>query len=133
MKKFTAILLALVLVLGLAACSSNKPQNPQPTPQETTQEPQTQATEDPGPAPATINVIYHPTIGGSTAIATAISQGYFEEENLTVNLQMYTSGPPEIAAMVAKQADVRLHRKRRRMAGLLRTGQHHRPGQHCSD
>ena len=106
MKKFTAILLALVLVLGLAACSSNKPQNPQPTPQETTQEPQTQATEDPGPAPATINVIYHPTIGGSTAIATAISQGYFEEENLTVNLQMYTSGPPEIAAMVAKQADV---------------------------
>lgn len=69
MKKFTAILLALVLVLGLAACSSNKPQNPQPTPQETTQEPQTQATEDPGPAPATINVIYHPTIGGSTAIA----------------------------------------------------------------
>ena len=62
MKKFTAILLALVLVLGLAACSSNKPQNPQPTPQETTQEPQTQATEDPGPAPATINVIYHPTI-----------------------------------------------------------------------
>ena len=51
-------------------------------------------------------MIYHPTIGGSTAIATAISQGYFEEENLTVNLQMYTSGPPEIAAMVAKQADV---------------------------
>ncbi len=52
-----------------------------------------------------INVIYHPTIGGSTAIACAITQGYFEEENLRVNLQMYTSGPPEIAAMVAGQAD----------------------------
>ncbi len=52
-----------------------------------------------------INVIYHPTIGGATAIAAAISQGYFEEEDLKVNLQMYTSGPPEIAAMVAGQAE----------------------------
>ena len=52
-----------------------------------------------------INVIYHPTIGGSTAIATAINKGYFDAENLDVRLQMYTSGPPEIAAMVAGQAD----------------------------
>lgn len=52
-----------------------------------------------------VNVIYHPTIGGSTVIATAINKGYFEEENLDVRLQMYTSGPPEIAAMVAGQAD----------------------------
>lgn len=52
-----------------------------------------------------INVIYHPTIGGATAIATAIAQGYFDDEDLRVNLQMYTSGPPEIAAMVAGQAD----------------------------
>ncbi len=52
-----------------------------------------------------INVIYHPTIGGSTAIAVAMAQGYFEDEGLRVNLQMYTSGPPEIAAMVAGQAE----------------------------
>ena len=52
-----------------------------------------------------INVIYHPTIGGATAIATAMAQGYFEDEGLRVNLQMYTSGPPEIAAMVAGQAE----------------------------
>lgn len=52
-----------------------------------------------------INVIYHPTVGGSTTIATAINKGFFEEENLDVKLQMYTSGPPEIAAMVAGQAD----------------------------
>lgn len=57
------------------------------------------------PEEATINVIYHPTIGGSTAIATAITQGFFEEQNLNVNLQMYTSGPPEVAAMVANQAE----------------------------
>ena len=52
-----------------------------------------------------VNVIYHPTVGGSTTIATAINKGYFDEENLDVKLQMYTSGPPEIAAMVAGQAD----------------------------
>ena len=58
-----------------------------------------------GNAPDRLNVIYHPTIGGSTAIATAMNEGFFEEENLDVRLQMYTSGPPEIAAMVAGQAD----------------------------
>ena len=39
------------------------------------------------------------------AVATAITQGFFEEQNLNVNLQMYTSGPPEVAAMVANQAE----------------------------
>ncbi len=53
-----------------------------------------------------INVVYHPTIGGSTAIAVAQELGYFAEEGLDVHLQMYTSGPPEIAAMVAGQVDV---------------------------
>lgn len=52
-----------------------------------------------------INVIYHPTIGGSTAVATGINQGFFEEEGLEVNVQMYTSGPPEVAAMEAGQAE----------------------------
>lgn len=53
-----------------------------------------------------INVVYHPTIGGATAIGVAEALGYFEEEGLKVNLQMYTSGPPEIAAMAAGQVDV---------------------------
>lgn len=52
-----------------------------------------------------VNVIYHPTIGGATAFAVAVTQGYFEDEGLRVIPQMYTSGPPEIAAMVAGQAD----------------------------
>ena len=108
MKKIIALLLALILAFGLVACgapqaqeSQAPSQNPAPAPSQ-----EVQPSEDPGPEPATINVIYHPTIGGATAIATAIAQGYFEEENLTVNLQMYTSGPPEIAAMVAGQADI---------------------------
>lgn len=108
MKKIIALLLALILVFGLVACGvpqSQESQSPS-KPSAPASSQGVQPSEDPGPEPATINVIYHPTIGGATAIATAIAQGYFEEENLTVNLQMYTSGPPEIAAMVAGQADI---------------------------
>jgi NitT/TauT family transport system substrate-binding protein len=115
MKKILAVLLSLVLISAVfTGCAS---------PQGATAAPSTEASssaaasEEPGTpadtlAPtetlerATINVVYHPTIGGSTAIATGITLGYFEEQNLQVNLQMYTSGPPEIAAMVAGQADV---------------------------
>lgn len=87
MKKILALTLAFVMVFSLAifgfggtALADGKPDK--------------------------IKVVYHPTIGGSTAIATAIAEGFFEEENLNVILQMYTSGPPEIASMVAGQADV---------------------------
>lgn len=106
MKKTLAILLSLALLLGsLTGCQSGqKPNSSQGTStpaSDTTPPPEA----DPGPEEATINVIYHPTIGGSTAIATAVTQGFFEEQNLKVNLQMYTSGPPEVAAMVAGQAE----------------------------
>lgn len=113
MKKITAILLVVALTafafmsFGCTPAADTAPTNkPEDTKAVTEPTAEPQPTADPGPAPATINVIYHPTIGGSTAIATAITQGFFAEENLTVNLQMYTSGPPEIAAMVAGQADV---------------------------
>lgn len=107
MKKSLAILLAVMLLGSIAAgCTpAPAPTTPSEPPVNT---PAPVPTEEPvtGPEEATINVIYHPTIGGSTAIATAITQGFFDEQNLKVNLQMYTSGPPEIAAMVAGQADI---------------------------
>ena len=86
MKKFLSITLCLVLVLSMvfAMAGCAKEQDKELT---------------------TIRVIYHPTIGGSTAISTAVELGYFEEEGLDVRLQMFTSGPPEIAAMVAGQAE----------------------------
>lgn len=107
MKKLIAMLLVLVMVLSLAACGASAPA-PTETPKEETPAPAPAPapTETPKAEPTRVNVIYHPTIGGSTAIATAINEGYFEEENLDVRLQMYTSGPPEIAAMVAGQADI---------------------------
>lgn len=82
MKKIIVMLLVLLTVTGLFA------------------EGEKEKTVD------VINVVYHPTIGGSTAIGVAEALGYFEEEGLKVNLQMYTSGPPEIAAMAAGQVDV---------------------------
>lgn len=87
MKRIIALVLCAVLSLWSVGCTLN---SGEPSKVEKT----------------TVNVIYHPTIGGATAIAVAITQGFFEEENLDVKLQMYTSGPPEIAAMVAGQADI---------------------------
>ena len=53
-----------------------------------------------------VTVIYHPTIGGSTAVAIADAYGFFEDEGLDIRYQRFTSGPPEIAAMVAGRADI---------------------------
>lgn len=88
MKKLIALVCMILLVSVIVFAGGSPEKNSQPTKLDA------------------INVVYHPTIGGSTAIAVAQSLGYFEEEGLKVNLQMYTSGPPEIAAMVAGQVDV---------------------------
>lgn len=94
MKKRNPILILfsvmMMLSIILAAC--------------TTQAPAPQA-EQPSEK-AVINVIYHPTIGGSTAIAIAEAHGFFEEEGLEIRYQRFTAGPPEIAAMVAGRADI---------------------------
>lgn len=58
------------------------------------------------PEKIVIDVIYHPTIGGTTAIAIAEAYGMFEEEGLEIRYQRFTAGPPEIAAMVAGRADI---------------------------
>lgn len=108
MKKLIALLLALVMVFALVACGNHGTADTD-TPDKSNTDNVNPDPVDPTPEEpewATIKVIYHPTIGGSTAIATAINEGFFEDEYLDVKLQMYTSGPPEIAAMVAGQADV---------------------------
>lgn len=107
MKKIIAMLLCVLLAVSVLGCTQTPA--PAPTAEPTTPVEGTSPTAEPEatlPERVTLNVIYHPTIGGSTAIATAIAQGFFEEQNLNVVLQMYTSGPPEIAAMVAGQADI---------------------------
>jgi NitT/TauT family transport system substrate-binding protein len=81
----------MVLSLVLSACAPTTP---------------AVSTEPTAVPKAVISLIYHPTIGGSTAIAIAEAHGMFEEENLEIRYQRFTSGPPEIAAIVAGRADV---------------------------
>ena len=87
MKKLIAMLLALVLVLGLAACGAK---NDTPATTETT----------------TLNVAYMANWGSLWAVATADAKGYFAEEGITINLTQFEDGPSEIAAMKQGSMDV---------------------------
>lgn len=53
-----------------------------------------------------MNVAYHPNMHGGAIIAIAEEQGYFEEEGLEVNAARFTSGAPELSAMIAGQLDI---------------------------
>lgn len=53
-----------------------------------------------------IRVAYHPNVGGASAIITGIKQNYFKDEGLEIELVKFTSGPPEIAAMVSGNIQV---------------------------
>ena len=94
MKKRNTLLIALtammILSVILSACAPQAPAAGAEQPQEK----------------IVIDLIYHPTIGGTTAIAIAEAHGFFEEEGLEIRYQRFTAGPPEIAAMVAGRADI---------------------------
>ncbi len=99
-KLLIAVTVVMVLSMVLAACA------PQPA-AVATQAPETDAPVVEQPEEKiVIDLIYHPTIGGSTAIAIAEAHGMFEEEGLEIRYQRFTAGPPEIAAIVAGRADV---------------------------
>ncbi len=53
-----------------------------------------------------ITVAYHPHIVGAGTVLIAQEKGYFEDENLDVQLVQFTSGPPELAAMAAGDIDI---------------------------
>jgi NitT/TauT family transport system substrate-binding protein len=53
-----------------------------------------------------IKVAYHPHIVGAGTVLIAQEKGYFEDENLDVQLVQLTSGPPELAAMAAGDIDI---------------------------
>ena len=87
MKKLIAMLLALVLVLGLAACGAK---NDTPATTETT----------------TLNVAYMANWGSLWAVATADAKGYFAEEGITIAPTQFADGPSEIAAMKQGSMDL---------------------------
>lgn len=102
----------ILLSIALASCAPSAP-TAAPTQAVVVEEPTeapvaepTQAPEGTCTEPFVVDVIYHPTIGGTTALAIADAYGMFEEECLQLRYQRFTAGPPEIAAMVAGRADI---------------------------
>ena len=104
MKKLLSLLLAAVMILGLAACGSSAPA------------PTTAATTAPAAAPAEttaapvetvkLNVAYMPNYASLWSVLTAMDQGFFAEEGLEITLWEFASGPEEIAAMEGGSIDL---------------------------
>ena len=113
MKKLLSLLLAAVMVLGLAACASSAPETttaattaPAAEPTEAATE---AATEAPTEAPVEtvkLNVAYMPNYASLWSVLTAMDQGFFAEENLEITLWEFASGPEEIAAMEGGSIDL---------------------------
>ena len=111
MKKFTALLLALVMSLSLVACGSNADQNSQPPASEPVapaSEPAApEGTPEPaGPEPITLNIAYMPNYASLWGVLSAENQGYFAEEGITINLAEFPDGPSEVAAMESGEIDL---------------------------
>ena len=111
MKKLTALLLALVMVMSLAACgnkTSEESKAPDPTTPAATQPaaPESEGPTEPAVEPITLRIGYMPNYASLWGVLSAIEQGCFEEEGITVELTEFPDGPSEIAAMEGGSIDV---------------------------
>lgn len=111
MKKLTALLLALVMVFALAACndagSQNSPSNtPANSPANTPANSPEQPSEPAGPDPVTLRIGYMPNYASLWGVLSAIDQGCFAEEGITIKLTEFDNGPNEIAAMEGGSIDL---------------------------
>ena len=111
MKKLTALLLAFVMVLSLAACggdtgnNASTPNNSDNANQSTeanntgdTSEPAETGTDSESVEPITLRIAYMPNYASLWGVLSAMNTGAFEEEGITVELWEFADGPSEIAA-----------------------------------
>lgn len=119
MKKRAAVLLAMALTTGvLGGCKESAEVSTQASTQEVaetkkqevspqeTKEEEAKADETSTEKRAKITIAYHPHITGVGGILNAIDNGYFEEQNLEVELIQFTSGATELAAMASGDIDI---------------------------
>ncbi len=111
MKKLTSLLLALAMVTSLAACGNGAGQSSAPeksTPSAASQPAaSTPAASQPaGPEPITLRIGYMPNYASLWGVLSAIEQGCFEEEGITIELMEFSDGPSEIAAMEGGSVDL---------------------------
>lgn len=104
MKKLLSAALTLGLALSLfAGCGSAPSQASAPA---STPGTSSTASEAESVERAKITIAYHPHITGVGGLLNAIDNGYFEEENLEVELVQFTSGATELAAMASGEIDL---------------------------
>ncbi len=107
LKKLLALLLALVMVMALAACSSSNTVTSTPVESETVEGSQpVEESKEPTVEPITLRIGYMPNYASLWGVLSAIEQGFFEEEGITIELTEFSDGPSEIAAMEGGSIDL---------------------------
>ncbi len=111
MKKLTALLLALVMMMSLMACGGDAGKTSTPPasePAAPASEPAApEGTPEPaGPEPIKLTIAYMPNYASLWGVLSAMEQGFFEEEGITLELKEFPDGPSEVAAM--ESGDVQL-------------------------
>ena len=113
MKKLTALLLALIMMMSLVACGGNDagktsepPASEPAAPASEPAAPESTEPEPAGPEPITLNIAYMPNYASLWGVLSAMEQGYFAEEGITIELTEFGDGPSEIAAMEGGSIDL---------------------------
>ena len=110
MKKLTAMLLALVMMLSLVACgspaseASKAPESQAPASEPAA--PESEAPTEPAVEPITLRIGYMANYASLWGVLSTINQGFFEEEGITIELTPFNDGPSEIAAMEGGSIDL---------------------------
>ncbi|WP_300821307.1 ABC transporter substrate-binding protein, partial [uncultured Oscillibacter sp.] len=102
LKRLLCVLLVAMIALSLAACGGGKSDQQQSS-QQTTQDgnsgdAQSQGDSQPQTGLKKLTISHHPVLSGLPAYV-AIQKGFFEEEGLDVDMDVYISGASQMEAL----------------------------------